>query len=245
MTTTNTPTAPMALDGLKLTFSAGSRTDTVVLRTGEYDSGRLAIFAVTAETGEPYGTLTVHLPDEGIDEGFVHVKTWGGNKPMARGALDSGAFEDTGKRVPTGHVEAEVWRVLATLPPGVTTLGSSRLLKVLAQYKIPEANITPFLLKLAEDHERRYSNMLSSGSRYVNEAECHKLLDAWRSVKAKASTPATILPDETSEVTDAILSGDYDGVVVAFGGTVPEEPRYGDEGPDVDRSAEEDVNDTF
>jgi hypothetical protein len=223
--TTNPAPAPMALDGLKITLDGSPRGPTLVLRTGQYDTGRLAVFAM-CEDGEPYGTLTVHLPDDPIEAGLIHVKTWGGNQPMAHGALASGAFEDTGKRVKTGHVEAQVWRVLATLPAGVTTLGSSRLLAVLAEYKIPTEQVTPFLLKMAEDHERRYGGMVNSGHGNVNKAECWRLLDTWLGVKTKADAPATITPREASEVIDALTSGDYDAVVVAFGGTVPEEPDY-------------------
>jgi hypothetical protein len=32
---------------------------------------------------------------------------------VARLALETGLFEDTGKMVPTGHVYAQVWRVLS------------------------------------------------------------------------------------------------------------------------------------
>ena len=77
---------------------------------GEYGNGRLAIQLVDAETEEPIANLTVNLPDEELAEGEFFVKTWSENQPIAAAALASGLFQDTGRRVPTGFVEAQVWR---------------------------------------------------------------------------------------------------------------------------------------
>lgn len=83
---------------------------TLILQTAKYQySGRLAIQAVT-EDYEPWAKLTVNL-DEPLEEGEFFVKTWEENDPVSEAARNSGLFIDTGKRVKTGFVEAEVWKV--------------------------------------------------------------------------------------------------------------------------------------
>jgi hypothetical protein len=74
----------------------------------EYASGRKAFFAQTAE-GEPFGAISVNLPELPLDENEFFAKTWGENEVLRAPLLATGAFIDTGKRVPTGHVIAEVW----------------------------------------------------------------------------------------------------------------------------------------
>lgn len=81
-----------------------------VLRMGFYGNDRVAIQLMDAETEEPIGKLTVNLPEEELAEGEFFVKTWSENKGIAAAALASGLFEDTGRRVATGRVEAQVWR---------------------------------------------------------------------------------------------------------------------------------------
>jgi len=60
--------------------------------------------------GEPIATLTVYIEGVVLQDGELLVKTWSENERIAQQALESGLFEDTGKRVPTGFVEAQVWR---------------------------------------------------------------------------------------------------------------------------------------
>jgi len=77
---------------------------------GQYGNGRLAIQLET-ENGEPYTTLTVNLPNAPLLPGEFFVKTWDiESEEVVSAALKSGIFVDTGARVPTGYVQAEVWR---------------------------------------------------------------------------------------------------------------------------------------
>ena len=71
--------------------------------------GRMSLQLFDVETYEPIATLTLNLPDEHLEPGEFFVKTWGENEEIAKECLASGLFEDTGKRVPTGWVNAEVW----------------------------------------------------------------------------------------------------------------------------------------
>ena len=60
--------------------------------------------------GEPLAILTINLPDEPLNPSEMFVKTWSENAEIAAEALESGLFVDTGKRVPTGFVEAQIWK---------------------------------------------------------------------------------------------------------------------------------------
>ena len=85
----------------------------VVVEQAQYHNGRLAL--LLTGTGqyacEPIGKLTVNLSDDDpLANGEFFVKTWSENERIAEDALASGLFVDTGRRVPTGRVEAQVWR---------------------------------------------------------------------------------------------------------------------------------------
>jgi hypothetical protein len=104
-----------ALNGKSLKVSAYGKTWNTVFRVNQYMNGRIAIETKVAdgeEAGEPYGILTCNLPDEKIEDGQIIVKTWSENEGLAAAALGSGLFRDTGKRIPTGFVQAQIWEVL-------------------------------------------------------------------------------------------------------------------------------------
>lgn len=83
----------------------------VSLRKSLYrGNNRLALRFVDITDGAPYATLTVNIPDAELKEGEFLVKTWGGNEELASLAIQSGIFEDTGRRVRENFVEAQVWR---------------------------------------------------------------------------------------------------------------------------------------
>lgn len=89
-------------------FKAMGRTLSV-LRC-EYVTGRVAIKLWHA--GQEFATLSVNLPNEpNPPEGCFWAKTWSENEPLRKPALASGLFEDTGRRVQTGFVLAELWRL--------------------------------------------------------------------------------------------------------------------------------------
>jgi len=84
----------------------------VTVEVSEYtNNGRVALILNDAETGEQVTVLTVNLPDATLEEGEFAVKDWTENKSIARDALASGYFVDTGKRIATGFVQAPVWRL--------------------------------------------------------------------------------------------------------------------------------------
>src|SRR5262245_49910708 len=54
-------------------------------------------------------TLTVIVRGANLRAGEFLVKTWDENAPFRQPLLASGQFRDTGKRVPVGHAQAEIW----------------------------------------------------------------------------------------------------------------------------------------
>lgn len=84
----------------------------MVLNRRNYSNGRMAIELISVG-GEPWATLSVNLPDAPEPpKGCFYAKTWSENEPLREPALTSGLFEDTGLRVLTGYVQAEVWRLV-------------------------------------------------------------------------------------------------------------------------------------
>jgi hypothetical protein len=71
--------------------------------------GRTALLLIDLEDPSLEYKLTVNLPGEPLEPNHVFVKTWSENAAVARVALDSKLFRDTGRRVATGFVEAQVW----------------------------------------------------------------------------------------------------------------------------------------
>ena len=78
--------------------------------TKYYEGDRLAIQVVDAEE-QPYAVLTVNIPEIPLQEGEFIVKTWSENAEISDCIRNLGIFEETAKRVKTGHVVAEIWRL--------------------------------------------------------------------------------------------------------------------------------------
>ena len=74
-----------------------------------YGGGRTAL-TLDDQNGQRYAVLTVNLPDAFVEDGELLIKTWSENEAIAKAALESGLFVDTGKRVGTGFVEAQIWK---------------------------------------------------------------------------------------------------------------------------------------
>ncbi len=92
-----------------------------LIRTGEQSlramidpqgAGRPAVVLLRDEQRRPVAVLTIAVPAVSLQPGEILVKTWGENAPLREPALQSGLFEDTGRRIPLGDQEAQVWRVL-------------------------------------------------------------------------------------------------------------------------------------
>ena len=76
---------------------------------GMYGNSRLAL-KVVDEYHIPIMVLTVNIPDENLDAGEFFVKTWSENEALIPDIMATDLFEDTGRRVPTGRVIAQVWK---------------------------------------------------------------------------------------------------------------------------------------
>jgi hypothetical protein len=74
------------------------------------DNGRLALEAVDALTGEPFGMVTVNL-DTPLADNEVCVKVWSENAAWVPQVLEALKWEYTGRDVPTGFVRAPVYKI--------------------------------------------------------------------------------------------------------------------------------------
>ena len=79
--------------------------------TKNYPNGRLALQVVTAQYGEPFGVLSVNVPDVNVPDGCIAVKNYSENEPLAAAAYETGLFEDTGVKAQTGFVSVPIWRI--------------------------------------------------------------------------------------------------------------------------------------
>lgn len=101
------------INGKRFIIDAWNEKTEVEIVLGKYSDGKAtAIQLITvSDYPEPFATLTCHIPGVELADDEVMIKTWSENKLVAKAALESGLFEDTGKRISTGFVLAEIWRV--------------------------------------------------------------------------------------------------------------------------------------
>jgi len=90
----------------------------LTMKSGQYSNGRTALAMFLEGTPVPYCVLTVNLPLDDLKADEFFVKTWSENEAITDALRSTGIFTDTGRRVKTGHVHAEVWK-FATLVKSV------------------------------------------------------------------------------------------------------------------------------
>lgn len=83
----------------------------LILKGTYANNGKMAIM-LFGENGEQYIDVTVNIEFSNLLDNEVTVKSWGENELFLDSFLESGYFRDTGKRIPTGYVEAQVWEVI-------------------------------------------------------------------------------------------------------------------------------------
>lgn len=82
----------------------------VRVQQGYYQHGGHLAIKLIANEGTVAAVLTVNIPGLKLRPGEFFVKAWSENALIAADALASGLFVDTGRRVATGHVKAQIWR---------------------------------------------------------------------------------------------------------------------------------------
>jgi hypothetical protein len=84
----------------------------VRVKRGIYSAGGRMALKLIANDGTVAAVLTVNIPEcsDLLKPGEFFVKAWSENEQIAADALASGLFVDTGRRAPTGHTEAQIWR---------------------------------------------------------------------------------------------------------------------------------------
>lgn len=98
------------LDGLM--FDIGGDIVTASVHTYHYPENENRPRIDFYDAGGPYACLTVNLGNDVVladDE--IAVKTWSENQRIADALRNTTYFEDTGKRVAQGFVQAQIWRI--------------------------------------------------------------------------------------------------------------------------------------
>lgn len=85
-----------------------------VYRTEYPAGGATALVLIEQDTGEPYATATVNLPEitPRIPVRCLLVKDYSENEGILAALEEAGVVEDTGQRVLSGFVELPVARLL-------------------------------------------------------------------------------------------------------------------------------------
>jgi hypothetical protein len=73
---------------------------------GKYTEGGRALLLEAPKVSLP---LTIIVDGVNLRAGELVVKTWNENAPFRQALLESGQFQDTGKRISVGHAHAEIW----------------------------------------------------------------------------------------------------------------------------------------
>ena len=76
------------------------------------DNGRIAIVLFDDESGEQLFVASVNLPEVALPENHVFIKNWSENRGVLQSLVDAGILRSTGRRVPTGYVEADECELL-------------------------------------------------------------------------------------------------------------------------------------
>jgi hypothetical protein len=69
------------------------------------------------------------------------------------------------------------------------------------------------LLVLANSHINRFRNMIASGGRNINRAECQMYIHVWESVREAKGEWEKLSPEAQREIKDAAYSREYDDVL--------------------------------
>lgn len=77
---------------------------------GRYGNGRLAITFEDYNTGEPFGTATINMPDAHLNDGEFFIKTWSENEQLAEALIKQGWIKSTGRDVVSGYVTVTAFK---------------------------------------------------------------------------------------------------------------------------------------
>jgi hypothetical protein len=83
----------------------------VEFRIRSYSSSEPAVLVICKDDGSQYGVLSVNLPPIDLELTEFAVKTWSENEELAKAAMETGLFEDTGKYVQLDFVKAPLWKL--------------------------------------------------------------------------------------------------------------------------------------
>ena len=97
----------------------------LTLQPALYQNQSIA-FRLFEDDGECYGILTTYIEHADLRSDEICIPSWNFEAEILAGLLATGRFLDTRRVVPTGFVEAPVWRV--TCPELLSTVAALRAL---------------------------------------------------------------------------------------------------------------------
>ncbi len=84
----------------------------VIIQKKHYNNNRIALILTDAQDGSPVLTASVNLPDEPCLSDHTFIKNWSENTGVYKFLIDNDIVESAHKAVPTGHVLANLVKVL-------------------------------------------------------------------------------------------------------------------------------------
>ena len=79
-------------------------------------NNRTALILTDVEDGADVAVATVNVPSEPLKPGEIILKTWSENDGILEALTEAGIVADTGRRVPCGHTEGVICRLLVRVP---------------------------------------------------------------------------------------------------------------------------------
>lgn len=83
----------------------------ISIMQGQYRDGGIALQLMDEEG--PYATFSYCIPGTPLADNEFLAKTGSENESLRQPMMDTGLFVDTGRRVESGFIEIEVWKMVA------------------------------------------------------------------------------------------------------------------------------------
>lgn len=98
------------VESIHTTVKAFGKSLRLEIRPYKYDNDRIALIAFA--DGEQYGVITVNIPEADLADDEIIVKTYSENEHWVPQLVEQlpDVFQDTGKRIQSGHITVQVWR---------------------------------------------------------------------------------------------------------------------------------------
>lgn len=84
----------------------------LTVRFDKYKSNNRVCVLLGAKNGEPYGILSINVPDAPLADNEFIVKGYSENQGLDNINLYGGLFKDTGDMIPVGFNICPIWEII-------------------------------------------------------------------------------------------------------------------------------------